>query len=606
MAGIFENFKSNLPWVKKPEQLAIATDVIETHQPMHAPDVLPARPSVQSRDDVFSALMSNPVNIFSLFDGQKFPGGMGSPTIYELDYWALRARSNQFFEDNLYARGLINRLVTNEINTGLMVEATPNADLLGMQGEEFDDILNEWSELVENRFEVWGSNKYICDYYKKDNFGELQKTVRRESIISGDILVVFRFNQNTKLPMIQLIDGRDVDTPANPRPPANSVIRNGVEFDSENREVAYWISQKDGTSVRIDAYGAVTGRRNAWLVCGSKLRFGRARGVPLLGVVLQSIKEIDKYRDSEQRAAVINSMLAVWMKKTDDKMSSLPFSAGAQRKDSITVTDNTAASGTRDLKQYTHQPGMIFEELQKGEEPVSFDTRRPNVNFGAFEQAIISAIAWANEMPPEILTLSFQNNYSASRAATNEWKMYLDCAREFFANQFNRPVYEEWFVAEFLLGNIKADGFLESIDNQRLYDIYGSWIASDWAGAIKPSVDMLKEVNAYSGMNDEGYITRDRACKELTGMRFSKVVKRLKKENEMLANAREPLAKLENMPAALPGATDIADDSEDLPDNNADPATRNRNRKSARLTRHDVSAIASAVADEIEQRGPVQ
>ena len=595
---IFKHFEIRSPFTRKATEAAIVS-VAPIGASVDEADVSPARPSSQVAPDVFNALMSNPLNVFSLFDGQKFSGGMGSPVLYELDYWALRTRSNQFFEDNLYARGLINRLVTNEINTGLMVEATPNADLLGMTDEKFDDVLNAWSELVENRFEVWGSNKYICDYYGKDGFGELQKTVRRESLISGDILVVFRYNERTRLPMVQLIDGRDVDTPCNPRPPINSIIRHGVEFDSENREVAYWINQKDGSSKRIEAYGSVTGRRNAWLVCGAKLRFGRARGVPLLGVVLQSIKELDKYRDSEQRAAVINSMLAVWIEKGDDKMGSLPFSQGAVRKDQVTVVDNTTPSGTRGLNEYTHRPGLVFEEMQKGETPHSFDTRRPNVNFGNFEQAIVSAIAWANEMPPEILTLSFEKNYSASRAAINEWKMYLDSSREYFANQFNRPIYEEWFIAEYLLGNIEAAGFLESIDNQSLYDVYGSWTSSDWAGAIKPSVDMLKEALAYNELTDGGFITRDRSTKELTGMRFSKVIKRLKKENTLLAEAKEPLIKLENTMAFPPAPGVVTDDESD----DAPPATGNRSGRSARLHRHDVSAIASALADELEQRG---
>jgi hypothetical protein len=45
-------------------------------------------------------------------------------------------------------------------------------------------------------------------------------------------------------------------------------------------------------------------------------------------------------------------------------------------------------------------------------------------------------------------------------------------------------------------------------------------------------------------MCEQGYITRDRASKELTGTKFSSNVKRLAKENEQLANALRPMLEL--------------------------------------------------------------
>ena len=62
---------------------------------------------------------------WSIFDGGKFLGGFGETQIQQLDYWTLRARSAQLFNENLYAKGLVRRLITNEINTGLTPEASP-------------------------------------------------------------------------------------------------------------------------------------------------------------------------------------------------------------------------------------------------------------------------------------------------------------------------------------------------------------------------------------------------------------------------------------------------------------------------------------------------
>ena len=54
---------------------------------------------------------------FTAYDGEKFAGGFGITDIFTTDYWTLRRRSAQLFKENLYAKGLIRRLITNEITT---------------------------------------------------------------------------------------------------------------------------------------------------------------------------------------------------------------------------------------------------------------------------------------------------------------------------------------------------------------------------------------------------------------------------------------------------------------------------------------------------------
>jgi capsid protein len=84
-------------------------------------------------------------------------------------------------------------------------------------------------------------------------------------------------------------------------------------------------------------------------------------------------------------------------------------------------------------------------------------------------------------------------------------------------------------------------GFLESRNNPSLWYIYGAWVSADWSGAIKPNVDLLKEGKAYKLLIDEGLITRERATRELTGMKYSKSVRQLIGENEQLSEAVQPL-----------------------------------------------------------------
>jgi capsid protein len=497
--------------------------------------------------------------------GSKFPGGYGPTTLLWTDYWTLRARSSELFETNLYARGLIRRLVTNEINVGLHLEATPMESVLGYK----EDELAEWSENVENRFEIWGDNAYLCDHNERQCWGALQQEARREALIAGDVLCVLRWDQRTKLPRLQLVNGAKVQTPWGYRHSVGDSTRiiHGVEIDDQGRHVGYWIQQDDGTFKRLPAFGEKSGKRIAWLLYGCDKRMDDVRGKPLLSLVLQSLKEIDRYRDSVQRKAVINSMLAVWFKKGKPGLASKPLTTGggAQRR----MVDTSVVGG--DAKPRTYKasdqiPGIVIEELNEGEEPVAFPNTGTDERFSVFEAAVLGGVALGNEMPPEIYRLTFSNNYSASQAAINEFKAYLNKSRTTFGKSLCEPIYQEWLVSEVLAQRIEAPGLLDAWRDWNLYDKLGAWFSCDWSGAIKPAVDLSKLVGGYERLLDRGLITYDRAARELTGTKFSKNVRKLRREVLQLVEALKPMAELEALKKTPPANTDPDAEVDGKPD----------------------------------------
>jgi lambda family phage portal protein len=475
-----------------------------------------------------------------IWGGDKYYGGFGPTQIFEMDYYTLRERSGQLFRENLYARGLVRRLVTNEINTGLTLEATPDGPILGMT----DDQVGAWSDNVESRFGIWSKNPKLCDYNQRDVFGKIQRQARREAIIDGDVLVILHQSKINGLPQIQLIKSKNVDNPSDQTTlRAGHTIDYGVERNAKGEHVAYWVLQEGKDAKRVPAYGARSGRRIAWLVYGSDKRLDEVRGEPLLSLVLQSLKEIDRYRDAALRKAVINSILAMFIEKGEPKMGTKPISGISTKKDSVDVEDDTNA--VRQFKVAQQIPGMVIEELQHGEKPTPHSTAGTDVNFGPFSEAIIQAIAWANEIPPEILRLTFSSNYSASAAAINEFRMYLNMKRTGIGDTFCHPVYEEWLISEVLATRIIAAGFLAAWRDLRQYDIFGAWVASDWSGAIKPSTDIVKQAKGYEIQVDRGWITNARVARELNGSKFDNNIKQIKRENEKRAEAAAPLAAME-------------------------------------------------------------
>ncbi len=123
--------------------------------------------------------------------------------------------------------------------------------------------------------------------------------------------------------------------------------------------------------------------------------------------------------------------------------------------------------------------------------------------------------------------------------------MTLNVVRTRFGETFCSPIYEEWLLAQTLMGRIEAPGLLEAFRASDQFDAYGAWISADWSGAIKPAIDMGRLVRAYKDMVAEGFITRDRATRELTGTKYSKNIQKIARENKQLADAMRPLLELE-------------------------------------------------------------
>jgi len=507
--------------------------------------------------------MPNPVVRSAWWDGEKYPGGWGATDLLYPDFYTLRMRSADLFFRNLYARGLVRRLVTNEINTGLHLEACPEESILGMEPGTLDD----WTEEVETRFQLWADTPYLCDHQEQHSFGELQALARLEALVAGDVLVAMRRDQSTGLPRIQLINASNVQTPTDryiDRAGVN-IVRYGVELDANKRQVAYFVLQPSGKFERIPAWGPKSGKRLAWLLYGTDKRLDDVRGQPLLSLVLQSVKEIDRYRDAVQRKATANGMIVGSVERDQPVTSPTRVAGGgATRKGTETATDSHGDE--RSFNTAEHIPGLFIDVLKPGEKLVAHHSQGTDEKFGDFEEAILCGVAWANEIPPEVLMLGFSNNYSASQAALNEFKLYLTKARTFHGQQFCKPVYAEWLYSEVINRKIAAEELFKVWNDPLAYDRLAAWLASDWAGQVKPTVDPLKSTKALREKLEAGLITYARACRESDGMKFSKVMREQRRERKLLAEVQaigqpEPVAPVAPVQSAPPDR-----DDEDDPD----------------------------------------
>lgn len=485
----------------------------------------------RNENDIYSYYVTDLLD--AVWTGEKFPGGFGITRDYIIDYWTLRKRSIQLFTENMYARGIIRRLLRNEIHTGLKLEANTISEITGLTEEDS----TTWDENAELFWNLWADNPDMCDWQKQRNFGEIQHDCRFTALVSGDCLVIVHINQKTGLPIIELIDGTNVQTPFGKQPRKGNRILHGVELDRFDRHVAYWVNVKTDNgmeSKRIPAYGEKSKRKIAWLVYGCEKRLGKVRGEPLLALVLYALKEIDRYKDSELRSATINGLLSVFIKKTQSSLGSDAIGKGASKRETVQVKDGDGT--VRNFYTADMLPGTIMSELQKGEEPVSFSAARPNVNFKMFEETIINAIAWVNEIPPEIARLLFQNNFSASRQANNEFNVYLAYIFWKFGGDFCQPIYNEFTTMLILSNQIQASGFIDAYFSSN-WLLVNAWLNAEWTGLSRPSVDIKKDVDAAEKALGLRITTYDQQSRKIFGISFRAVIKKLQREKKLLDKA---------------------------------------------------------------------
>lgn len=477
----------------------------------------------------------------TVWNGEKFPGSFGPTKDYAVvDYWTLRKRSQQLFLENMYAKGIIRRLLRNEIHVGLNGNASISSDILwpNLEDEKRTEKGIIYSEQLTQLFELYGSRPEYFDYRHEKTFGDFQEQVRLESLVCGDGIIVSRINQVTGLPYWDWINGNYIKSPEYYTPRNGNRIVDGVELDKYNRHVAYHVeSWKNDELVweRIPVRGEKSGRRISWMVYGTERMVENVRGEPLLAAILYMIKELDRYRDAEARAAVVNAMLPLFIKRgATSPIGSRPTDGLSRLRNESAVINGDVTGNEkpkmRDIRGM--MPGTIFDDLAPNEEIVSFQTNRPNVNYKAFEEAILSGICWALEVPPEIVFLKFQSNYSASRQANNEFEIYLEYQNKKNARRFCQPIYEEFVMQACLNGQIDLPGFTDVILDATLWKEKAAWFNCVWTGISRPSVDPQKEVKASLSALDGGLTTYDIECRKISGLSFRQVAQIRKREED--------------------------------------------------------------------------
>jgi len=498
-----------------------------------------------------------------LYTGEKFPGGLGIDKNYEVvDLRELQRHSINLWRSNPIANMIYNRLETKVINDGLNPDALPEAQILGYS--EDDEFIRNWSESLESFIRLYALIPEVVDERMRDNLYELQRQAYSTAKLSGDCLKITRIDPITRLPRIQLIDGYNIGTPLGMirgiNPETGNDVIDGVEINSRGVEVGYWVRIKafnpnliysiEGMNyVFIPAFGPQSGRRVARLIFGSRMRVNEYRGMPLLGCSIQMLKQIDRTLDNSQLAMALDNslVLSVVTDKDAPKTQSELFGKSPMRRaaiDESTVTTTTTDGNSKNVEFKEIGPGLIIDGLRPGQKIESHNTRHPNPEVMKAVMGGVHLTGAAANVPPEILLLMFNNNFSASRQAVNEFDAIRRKEHSQFNSSFNEPIYRNVVIALDITGRLVTPGLFDAMLRQDDITVM-AWLNSNWSSTAELSVDMLKHVTMFEKAFENGLTDRDAISLKYFGVRHSKIVARLTRQNKLLAEAIRPIKELE-------------------------------------------------------------
>lgn len=485
--------------------------------------------------------------------GWDYAGGSAKEDI-EDNIDILRQRSRDAYMGIPTAAAALKTMRTNVIAGGLI----PSPQIDGEYLRISDDELERLQQQITREFSLWADTP-ACDAERVDNFYKLQQLAFLSYLMSGDAFVLMPMREEPGQPYslrIRIIEADRVCSPDlfDRLVPCevNGIkvqqIVQGVETDADGVVVAYWICNRHPLSntatiqpgemqwTRVEAFGKETGRRNVLHIMNRE-RPGQRRGVPILAPVLEAIKQLGRYTDAEVTAAVLSAMFTVAVLKQNPS-DGRPF--GEMLPPDMLID-------SEDQSSIELGPGA-FVDMAPGEDIKMIDPKHPNTGYDEFTNAVIRQIGAALEIPPEVLFKQFTASYSAARGALNEFWRTCAMQRDWFKDDFCKPIYDEWFAEAVARGRIKAPGFFADPAIRKTY------VACTWSGPARTNLNPVQEVQAAAMRVQNCFSTAADETAQMTGGDYNKNVRARVIEAKRKKEVDEIINPVQITQAAVPQA----------------------------------------------------
>ncbi|UAN61548.1 phage portal protein [Serratia sp. JSRIV006] len=365
------------------------------------------------------------------------------------------SRVRDMVRNDGWVSGSVTRILDNAMGANFRPIIKPDYRALAlMTGNNAFDATwaDEYGRVVEAHWRTWsGDSGRYCDVERKQTVSQMLRLGFRHKLVDGDSLLVMQYRTdrlgNGRAQYATTVQVIDPDRLSNP----NGVfdmpnIRGGVEIDADGAPIAYhireahmgdwWSGAKTMTWQRVL-------RETDW---GRPIvihdfdheRGSQHRGTGILTPVVQRMKMLIKYDQTELEAAIINAIFGAFIESPYDR----------DMVESALDTEHTELGEYQSGRVEFHndrrlslQNGARMPILYPGEKIGTVTAERPNSNFKEFESAVLRNFAAATGLSTQQVTQDWSDvNYSSARSALLEaWKT-LTRRRTDYANGTAQPV----------------------------------------------------------------------------------------------------------------------------------------------------------------------
>ena len=447
-------------------------------------------------------------------------GTSGNAEIYG-SLATLRNRSRDLCRNDDYARGIIRNILKNVVYTGIGFQAQVKQlkDL-----KKNDDRVNN---SIEAAWKCWSKKQY-CDVTGTSSFNELQQLAFKSYLESGEVFIrkIRQSFGGSKVPFaLEIIEADQIAEDYNTTAPNGNNVVMGIELNSWNRPVAYWLYERhpgDFWFGGLNSGGKTTANvRSLMRIPAEEIihlfqreRPGDVRGVPILYSTINRLRNLNKYEEAELVAARAAANFMGIIETPFADMIGQPN----------TDDDGNPIEGEPQPTEETLTPGII-KYLAEGEKFSSFAPNRPNSAFEGFHRNQLRASAVGTGVAFTGASGDYsQSNYSSSRLELLDIRDVWKMMQQWFINNFLVEVYEPWLEQAVLSGCLKFNDY--ELRTERYHVIRWTPRGYSW-------VDPHKEINATIAAIKSGLTTvTEEVAKQ--GGDFEENIKAIAREREIL------------------------------------------------------------------------
>jgi lambda family phage portal protein len=395
----------------------------------------------------------------------------------------LRDRSRDLVRNNPYANKAVQVIVSNTIGTGIIGQA--RATRSRRRSTQLTDL-----------FTGWATDPSQCDYEGRHDFYGLQALIMRTVVESGECLVRRYIQPGQKISLQLLVLEPDyIDASKDVALEGGGLIREGIEYDSKNRRVAYWLyNEHPGEQhQRVNSFNSTRVPAEEIIHLFKQSRPGQTRGVPWASPVILRMRDFDDYHDAQLLKQKISACFAAFAVDTEGADAGM----GAELIDKL-------------------EPGAI-EILPPGKD-IRFANPPSVGEIDKVSRQYLLQIAAGFGITYEALTGDLNNtSFSSGRMGWIEFHRNIESWRwNMLVPQMLNPIWK-WFAQSASLGGVRGmDG-----------------IVAQWTPPRRELIDPDKEITATVKSVRSGLMSLSEAIREY-GYDPEEVLREMQQDNDLL------------------------------------------------------------------------